>query len=81
MYLSKGSKGYARCRQQDCVCVFARVHVCVCVTPPVTDARLFMCEVWECRVGRWVDTRVFASACVKGRSVCGFVVGGFGAVV
>lgn len=50
---------------------------CVCVTPPpVTDARLFMCEVWECWVGRWVDTHVFASACAKG-SVC---VGGWGGV-
>lgn len=59
-----------------CVCVCMCAHVCVCVTPLVTDARLFMCEEWECRVGRWVDTHVFVSACVK-RSVCGFVVGGF----
>lgn len=40
--------------------------------PPVTDARLFMCELWECWVGRWVDMHVFASACVKER-VCGLL--------
>lgn len=65
----KGSKGYARCRQQACaMClglyVFACLHagVCVCVTPPsssaVTDARLFICEAQEGQAGRW-------DACVK----------------
>ena len=59
------------------------VWVCLCLPPPpapppapptpVTDARLFMCEVWECRVGRWAeDMHVFASACVNG-SVCGYL--------
>lgn len=55
-----------------CMCV--RTHMCVCVCacdphptppPPVTDARLFMCKVWECCVGRWADMHVFVSACVK----------------
>ena len=76
MYLSKGQKGTLTADNRTvlvclAVFVFACVHVCVRVTPLVTDARLFMCEVWECcLVGRWVDTHVLASACVK-RSVCG----------
>lgn len=70
MYLSKGQKGMLAADNrtvfvcQGCACV------CTCDPPTVTDARLFMCEVWECWVGRWVDMHVFASACVKG-SVCG----------
>jgi len=72
----KGSKGYAHGRQQNCVCVSEYLHVgvraCMCVCmyawppPAVTDARLFLWEVWEGCVGRWVDMRVLAVACVKG---------------
>lgn len=59
-----------------CVCVSA--HVCVCAPPKppptVTDARLFMCEVWEeWLVGRW-------GACEKG-GVCVVCCGWVWAVV
>lgn len=75
MYLSKGQKGMlaADNRTGLCVWVCLCLHVCtrMCMGDPlVTDARLFMCEVWKrWVVGRWVDTHVFASVCVMG-SVC-----------
>lgn len=72
MYLSKGQKGTFTVDKRT-VFVFLGVLLCVCTcmymcdptpTQAVTDARLFMCEVWECFAGRWVDMHVFASACV-----------------